>query len=115
MKPFTLLETRTGAELGRFRTLQRAVEAMRRHGRQSGPGLYRIDHDGHQIGSDVVQVVADHIEAMEAQPTTWELRNYWFGQRLGTYATRDAAEDAWRELCDLNPANRINCGVEGVR
>ena len=52
---------------------------------------------------------------MEAQPTRWELRNYWFGQRLGTYATREAAEAAWRELCDLNPANRVNCGVEGVR
>lgn len=115
MKQFTLLETQTGAELGRFRTLQRAVEAMRRHGRQSGPGLYRIDHDGAQVPTEAVQVVADHLEAMETQPTRWELRNYWFGQRLGTYATREAAEAAWRELCDLNPANRVNCGVEGVR
>lgn len=115
MKHFTLVETHTGAEVGQFRTLQRAVEAMRRHARLSGPGLYRIDQDGAQVGPDLVQFVADHLDRLEEPVRAWELRNYWFGQRLGTYATREAAEAAWREQIALSPANRINCGVEGVR
>jgi hypothetical protein len=45
----------------------------------------------------------------------WELRNYFHGMRLGTYATRAEAEAALAEQVELNPANRINCGVEPVR
>jgi hypothetical protein len=106
-----ILSNQNGAELSRHRTLLRAVEAQEAFGHPSTiSGTQPIDIQDLMIASEILQT------ARERQGfQLYELRNYFHGMRLGTYASREAAEAALAEQIELNSANRINCGVEIVR
>jgi hypothetical protein len=103
-----ILSNQNGSEISRHRTLLRAVEAQEAFGHPSTiSGTQPIDIQDLMIASEILET------ARERQG--FELRNYFHGMRLGTYASREAAEAALAEQIELNPANRINCGVEVVR
>ena len=105
-----ILSNQNGSEISRHRTLLRAVEAQEAFGHPSTiSGTQPIDIQ------DLV-IAAEIIRTQERQGfKLYELRNYFHGMRLGTYATRAGAEAALAEQIELHPANRINCGVEVVR
>lgn len=100
-----ILSNQNGAELSRHRTLLRAVEAQGTLDQCS-----TITTTGEPIDPQDIEIAAEIIRTQERRG--FELRNYFHGMRLGTYATREAAEAALAEQIELNPANRINCGVE---
>jgi hypothetical protein len=107
-----ILSNQNGAELSRHRTLLRAVEAQGALDQCS-----TITTTGEPIDPQDIEIAAEIIRtARERQGfKLYELRNYFHGMRLGTYASREAAEAALAEQVELHPANRINCGVEVVR
>jgi hypothetical protein len=106
-----ILSNQNGSEISRHRTLLRAVEAQEAFGHPSTiSGTQPIDIQDIEIAAEIIRT------AQERQGfKLYELRNYFHGMRLGTYATRAGAEAALAEQIELNPANRINCGVEVVR
>jgi hypothetical protein len=103
-----ILSDQNGAELSRHRSLVRAVEAQEAFGHPSTiTGTQPIDLQDLVIAAEILRTTLER--------RGWELRNYSHGMRLGTYATREAAEAALAEQIAMDPANRINCGVEIVR
>ena len=103
-----ILSDQHGTELSRHRTLLRAVEAQGALDQCSA-----ITSTGEPIDPQDIEIAAEILQtALERRG--WELRNYFHGMRLGTYATRAEAEAALAEQVELNRANRINCGVEEV-
>ena len=106
-----ILSNQNGSEISRHRTLLRAVEAQEAFGHPSTiSGTQPIDIQDLMIASEILET------ARERQGfKLYELRNYFHGMRLGTYATRAGAEAALSEQIAMDPANRINCGVELVR
>jgi len=106
-----ILSDQNGAELSRYRTLLRAVEAQEAYGHPATiSGTQPIDIQDLIIAAEILQTARER-RGFEL----YELRNYWHGMRLGTYATRAGAEAALTEQIEMDPANRINCGVEVVR
>ncbi len=107
-----ILSDQHGAELSRYRTLLRAVEAQGALDQCS-----TITSTGEPIDPQDIEIAAEILQTARERRgfELFELRNYWHGMRLGTYATRAGAEAALAEQVELNPANRINCGVELVR
>lgn len=106
-----ILSNQNGAEISRHRTLLRAVEAQEACGYPSTiSGTQPIDIQDLIIAAEILETARER-RGFEL----YELRNYFHGMRLGTYATRAGAEAALAEQIELNPANRINCGVETVR
>ena len=106
-----ILSDQHGAELSRHRTLLRAVEAQEASTQPvTISGTQPIDIQDLVIAAEILQTAQERLGFK-----LYELRNYWHGMRLGTYATREAAEAALAEQVELNPANRINCGVEVAR
>jgi len=103
-----ILSDQHGAELSRHRTLVRAVEAQ-----EALDQCSTITSTGEPIDPQDIEIAAEILRTQERRG--FELRNYFHGMRLGTYATRAEAEAALAEQVELNPANRINCGVEPVR
>jgi hypothetical protein len=103
-----ILSDQNGAELSRHRTLLRAVEAQTALDQCS-----TITSTGEPIDPQDIEIAAEILRTQERRG--FELRNYFHGMRLGTYATRAGAEAALAEQVALDPANRINCGVEPVR
>lgn len=109
MTSWFILSNQHGAEISRHRTLVRAVEAQE--------ALVESSTITRSASSEPVDQVDMEIAAeilRTAERRGWELRNYFHGLRLGTYATREAAEAALAEQIALHPANRINCGIEEV-
>ena len=106
-----ILSNQNGSEISRHRTLLRAVEAQEAFGHPSTiSGTQPIDIQDLVIAAEILET------ARERQGfKLYELRNYFHGMRLGTYSSRAGAEAALAEQVELNPANRINCGVEIVR
>jgi hypothetical protein len=106
-----ILSNQNGSEISRHRTLLRAVEAQEAFGHASTiSGTQPIDIQDLMIASEILET------ARERQGfKLYELRNYHHGMRLGTYSSRTGAEAALAEQVALDPANRINCGVEVVR
>jgi len=106
-----ILSDQHGAEISRHRTLLRAVEAQEAYTRFSS-----ITTTGEPIDPQDIEIAAEILQtARERQGfELFELRNYWHGMRLGTYASRAGAEAALAEQVAMDPANRINCGVEVV-
>jgi hypothetical protein len=106
-----ILSNQDGAEISRHRTLLRAVEAQEAFNHTStitrSASSEPVDQQDIEIAAEILQTARER--------RGWELRNYFHGMRLGTYATRAEAEAALAEQVELNPANRINCGVEPVR
>jgi hypothetical protein len=106
-----ILSDQHGAELSRHRTLLRAVEAQEASTQPvTISGTQPIDIQDLIIAAEILQTAQER-RGFEL----FELRNYWHGMRLGTYATRAGAEAALADQVALDPANRINCGVEVVR
>jgi hypothetical protein len=106
-----ILSNQNGAEISRHRTLLRAVEAQEASTQPvTISGTQPIDIQDLVIASEILETARER-RGFEL----FELRNYFHGMRLGTYASREAAEAALAEQIELNPANRINCGVEVVR
>jgi chromosome segregation and condensation protein ScpB len=104
-----ILSDQNGAELSRHRTLLRAVEAQGALDQCS-----TITSTGEPIDPQDIEIAAEVLRTTQER-RGFELRNYFHGMRLGTYATRAEAEAALAEQVELNPANRINCGVEVAR
>jgi hypothetical protein len=104
-----ILSNQDGAEISRHRTLLRAVEAQGALDQCS-----TITSTGEPIDPQDIEIAAEVLRTTQER-RGFELRNYFHGMRLGTYATREAAEAALAEQVALDPANRINCGVEPVR
>ena len=104
-----VLSNQHGAEISRHRTLVRAVEAQEALSESSTITRSASSEPVDQVD---VEIAAEILRTTERRG--WELRNYFHGMRLGTYATREAAEAALAEQIALHPANRINCGVEEV-
>jgi len=104
-----ILSDQHGTELSRHRTLLRAVEAQTALDQCS-----TITSTGEPIDPQDIEIAAEILQTAQER-RGFELRNYFYGMRLGTYATREAAEAALAEQVALDPANRINCGVEPVR
>ena len=105
-----ILSGAAGQELSRHRTLLRAVEAQEALSESS---VITRSASSEPIDQVDVEIAAEILRTADRRG--WELRNYFHGMRLGTYATRAEAEAALAEQIELNPANRINCGVEVVR
>lgn len=103
-----ILSDQHGTELSRHRTLLRAVEAQ-----EALDQCSTITSTGEPIDPQDIEIAAEIIRTQERRG--FELRNYFHGMRLGTYATRAEAEAALAEQIEMDPANRINCGVEPVR
>lgn len=105
-----ILSGAAGQEISRHRTLVRAVEAQEALAESStitrSASSEPVDQVDMEIAAEILRT---------AERRGWELRNYFHGMRLGTYATREAAEAALAEQIALHPANRINCGVEVIR
>ena len=111
MTSWFILSNQHGTELSRHRTLLRAVEAQEASTQPvTISGTQPIDIQDLVIAAEILQTAQERLGFK-----LYELRNYWHGMRLGTYATREAAEAALAEQVELNPANRINCGVEVAR
>jgi hypothetical protein len=104
-----IISDQNGTELSRHRTLLRAVEAQGALDQCS-----TITTTGEPIDPQDIEIAAEILQTARER-RGFELRNYFHGMRLGTYATREAAEAALAEQIELNPANRINCGVEVAR
>ncbi len=109
MTSWFILSNQDGAEISRHRTLLRAVEAQGALDQCS-----TITSTGEPIDPQDIEIAAEILQTARER-RGFELRNYFHGMRLGTYATREAAEAALAEQVALDPANRINCGVEPVR
>ena len=109
MTSWFILSNQDGAEISRHRTLVRAVEAQTALDQCS-----TITSTGEPIDPQDIEIAAEILQTARER-RGFELRNYFHGMRLGTYATRAEAEAALAEQVELNPANRINCGVEPVR
>ncbi len=109
MTSWFILSNQNGAEISRHRTLVRAVEAQEAFGHPS-----TITSTGEPIDPQDIEIAAEILQTARER-RGFELRNYFHGMRLGTYTTRAEAEAALAEQVELNPANRINCGVEPVR
>ncbi len=109
MTSWFILSNQDGAEISRHRTLLRAVEAQGALDQCS-----TITSTGEPIDPQDIEIAAEVLRTTQER-RGFELRNYFHGMRLGTYATREAAEAALAEQVALDPANRINCGVEPVR
>ncbi len=109
MTSWFILSDQNGAELSRHRTLLRAVEAQGALDQCS-----TITSTGEPIDPQDIEIAAEVLRTTQER-RGFELRNYFHGMRLGTYATRAEAEAALAEQVELNPANRINCGVEVAR
>jgi hypothetical protein len=107
-----ILSNQNGAEISRHRTLVRAVEAQEAFNHTS---TITRSASSEPVDQQDIEIAAEVLRTRGAGFELFELRNYWHGMRLGTYATREAAEAALAEQVELNPANRINCGVEVVR
>ena len=107
-----ILSNQNGAELSRHRTLLRAVEAQGALDQCS-----TITTTGEPIDPQDIEIAAEIIRTTQERQgfRLYELRNYFHGMRLGTYSNRAGAEAALAEQVALDPANRINCGVEVVR
>jgi hypothetical protein len=105
-----ILSNQNGAEISRHRTLVRAVEAQEAFNHTS---TITRSASSEPVDQQDIEIAAEILRTQERRG--FELRNYFHGMRLGTYATREAAEAALAEQVELNPANRINCGVEPVR
>lgn len=105
-----ILSNQNGAEISRHRTLVRAVEAQEALAESSTITRSASSEPVDQVD---IEIAAGILRTQERRG--WELRNYFHGMRLGTYATRAGAEAALAEQIALDPANRINCGVEIVR
>ena len=105
-----ILSNQNGAELSRHRTLLRAVEAQ-----EALDQCSTITTTGEPIDPQDIEIAAEILRTRGAGFVLYELRNYFHGMRLGTYATRSGAEAALAEQIAMDPANRINCGVEVVR
>ncbi len=107
-----ILSDQHGTELSRHRTLLRAVEAQTALDQCS-----TITSTGEPIDPQDIEIAAEILQTAQERLgfKLYELRNYWHGMRLGTYATRAGAEAALADQVALDPANRINCGVEVVR
>lgn len=109
MSSWFILSGAAGQEISRHRTLVRAVEAQEAFNHTStitrSASREPVDQVDIEIAAEILRT---------AERRGWELRNYFHGLRLGTYATREGAEAALAEQIALHPANRINCGVEEV-
>ncbi len=105
-----ILSNQNGAEISRHRTLVRAVEAQELFNHTS---TITRSASSEPVDQQDIEIAAEILRTQERRG--WELRNYFHGMRLGTYATRAEAEAALAEQVELNPANRINCGVEVAR
>jgi hypothetical protein len=109
-----ILSNQNGSEISRHRTLLRAVEAQELFNHTStitrSASSEPVDQVDIEIAAEVLRTAQER-RGFEL----FELRNYWHGMRLGTYATRSGAEAALAEQIAMDPANRINCGVEVVR
>jgi hypothetical protein len=105
-----ILSNQNGAEISRHRTLLRAVEAQEAFNHTS---TITRSASSEPVDQQDIEIAAEILRTQERRG--FELRNYFHGMRLGTYATREAAEAALAEQIELNPANRINCGVEVAR
>lgn len=106
-----ILSNENGAELSRHRTLLRAVEAQEAFGHPSTiSGTQPIDIQDLIIAAEILETTRERQGFR-----LYELRNYFHGMRLGTFSTRAGAEAALAEQIAMDPANRINCGVETVR
>ena len=106
-----ILSNQNGAEISRHRTLLRAVEAQEASTQPvTISGTQPIDIQDLVIASEILETARERRGFK-----LYELRNYFHGMRLGTYASRAGAEAALAEQVALDPANRINCGVEVVR
>ena len=112
MTSWFILSNQNGAEISRHRTLVRAVEAQEAFNHTS---TITRSASSEPIDQVDVEIAAGILRTRGAGFELFELRNYWAGMRLGTYATRAGAEAALAEQIALDPANRINCGVEVVR
>ncbi len=111
MTSWFILSNQNGAEISRHRTLVRAVEAQEALAESS-----TITRSASSEPVDQVDIeIAAGILRTAQERRGWELRNYFHGMRLGTYATRAEAEAALAEQIAMDQANRINCGVEAVR
>ncbi len=110
MTSWFILSNQNGAEISRHRTLVRAVEAQEAFNHTS---TITRSASSEPVDQQDIEIAAEILRTQERRG--FELRNYFHGMRLGTYATREAAEAALAEQVELNPANRINCGVEPVR
>lgn len=110
MTSWFILSGSAGREISRHRTLVRAVEAQEALAESSTITRSASSEPVDQVD---VEIAAGILRTAERRG--WELRNYFHGLRLGTYATREAAEAALAEQVALHPANRINCGVEVIR
>ena len=111
MTSWFILSNQNGSEISRHRTLLRAVEAQEAFNHTStitrSASSEPVDQQDIEIAAEILQTARER--------RGFELRNYFHGMRLGTYATRAEAEAALAEQVELNPANRINCGVEVAR
>jgi hypothetical protein len=107
-----ILSGAAGQEISRHRTLVRAVEAQEALAESSTITRSASSEPVDQVD---IEIAAGILRTRGAGFELFELRNYWAGMRLGTYATRAGAEAALAEQIALDPANRINCGVEVVR
>jgi hypothetical protein len=107
-----ILSDQNGSEISRHRTLLRAVEAQGALDQCS-----TITTTGEPIDPQDIEIAAEIIRTAQDRRgfRLYELRNYFHGMRLGTYSSRAGAEAALAEQVALDPANRINCGVEVVR
>ncbi len=110
MTSWFILSNQNGAEISRHRTLVRAVEAQEAFNHTS---TITRSASSEPVDQQDIEIAAEILRTRERRG--FELRNYFHGMRLGTYATREAAEAALAEQIELNPANRINCGVEVAR
>jgi hypothetical protein len=105
-----ILSGAAGQEISRHRTLVRAVEAQEALAESS---TITRSASSEPVDQQDIEIAAEILRIQERRG--FELRNYFHGMRLGTYATRAGAEAALAEQIAMDPANRINCGVEVVR
>ena len=112
MTSWFILSNQNGAEISRHRTLVRAVEAQEALTESSTITRSASSEPVDQVD---IEIAAGILRTRGAGFELFELRNYLHGMRLGTYASRAGAEAALAEQIAMDPANRINCGVEVVR
>lgn len=97
-----------GSEMGRYRTLLRAVEARQELVARFGlpESDFTIRHPEPIDPQDVEVAVA-----VLQRPHTWAVRNYFRSVELGRFPSREQAERHYESLIG---AERINSGVEVV-